>query len=104
MGFKPSVSAFFRHFSLTVGLISAKLWHNKFLMTYVIFTNMVCSENIQTKGTRHRLVMVRIDRRTWGRDRDYYDVGKWSAVALQLFAAQFRSSANPTTADRPITA
>ena len=30
MDFKPSVSAFFGHFSLTVGLISTTLWHNKF--------------------------------------------------------------------------
>ena len=30
MGFKPSVSAFIGYFSLTVGLISTKHWHNKF--------------------------------------------------------------------------
>ena len=30
MDFKPSVSAFFGHVSLIVGLILTKLWHNKF--------------------------------------------------------------------------
>ena len=63
-------------------------------MVTSIFTYMVHSENIKTKGTCHRLVMMRIGRKARSRDRGYDDLGIPSAVALQLFAAQFPSSAH----------